>query len=362
MKTLLILFGGSSSEHEVSRNSARCILNNLDASHYHILTLGITKPGEWMLTRATPDQIADGSWESRGDNRRAVLSPARTDHGLLVEGDGGIERVRVDCVWPVLHGRYGEDGTIQGLFEMSGIPYVGPNVFSSAVCMDKAKAKVLVAGTGIRQADYYLLHRTDYRAGAQKELDAIGDYFAGRLPLFVKPCIAGSSVGVTKVTDLAALPAAIETALRHDKKVLIEQAIVGREVEIAVLGNEHPEASVVGEILSANEFYDYSAKYINSASRTVVPADISDESSDALRRAAVTVYRTLDCEGLTRCDFFLTEDGTPVFNEANTMPGFTNISMYPKLWEASGLVYARLLDRLVELAVEAHPEGPLILE
>ncbi len=356
LKTILLLFGGASSEHEVSCSSVCSIYSILDKTKYTIHTVGITKDGRWLLTEAGPEDIRSGAWENHPSNRKAVLSPSREDHGLLCLSGDTWEILPVDCVWPVLHGRYGEDGTIQGLCEVAGLPYVGPGVYSSAASMDKSKTKHVIERTNIRQANYYLLEKDIYLRNAVGILSYIHQFFGGQYPLFVKPCIAGSSVGVSKVHEFRQLEGAILDALKHDRRVLIEEAIVGREVEVAVLGNDRPEASVVGEVLSANEFYDYAAKYINAASRTVIPADITPKEQEALRKAAIEVYTAMDCRGMARADFFLTADGTPVFNEINTLPGFTNISMYPKLWEASGLPYAKLLDRLIELALAAHTD------
>lgn len=356
MKTILLLFGGTNSEHEVSRNSLCSIFSILDKTKYNLLLVGITKEGQWLLTEADTDAIRSGRWEIHPSNRRAILSPDRKDHGLLcIKGDGW-EPLRVDCVWPVLHGRCGEDGTIQGLCEVAGLPCVGPGVYASAASMDKAKTKQVIEHTHIRQADYYLLDKRAWLSHPDRELTAIADHFGHAFPLFVKPCIAGSSVGVTKVQKAHELTTAIEEALRHDRRCLIEEAIAGREVEVAVLGNEAPKASVAGEVLSANEFYDYAAKYVNTASRTEIPASITPDEQQALQEAAIIVYTAMDCRGMARVDFFLQADGTPIFNEINTLPGFTNISMYPKLWEASGLPYAQLLDRLIELALDAYTE------
>lgn len=360
LKTIVLLFGGTNSEHEVSRSSACSIYTILNKSKYNILPVGITKDGRWLLTEATPEQIRDGSWEELPENRKAVLSPSREDHGLLCLSDNGWEVLRADCVWPVLHGRFGEDGTIQGLCEVAGLPYVGPGVYASAAAMDKSITKRVVESTDIRQARYYLLERDVYLRAASAAITHIHESFEGKYPLFVKPCIAGSSVGVTKVHEFRQLEEAILDALKHDRRCLIEEAIVGREVEVAVLGNRHPEASVVGEVLSAHEFYDYEAKYINAASRTEIPAAITPAEQKVLQKAAIEVYKALDCRGLSRADFFLTEDGTPIFNEINTLPGFTNISMYPKLWEATGLPYEELLDRLIDLALDAQNEIPVL--
>lgn len=352
MKTILVIFGGTSTEHEISRKSAASIIPSINHEKYTVLQIGITKSGRWMKTAATPDQILDGSWEQLQDNIPAVLSPDREDGGILLKKPDGVALQKVDCVWPVLHGKYGEDGTIQGLFELAGLPYVGPGVCSSAVAMDKSQTKLAVEKTGIRQADYYLLRKHIYHADPASELSAIQSYFANRCPLFVKPCSAGSSIGVTKVNEWSELKTALDEALKHDDKVLIEEAIVGREVEVAVMGNHAPKASIVGEVLSANDFYDYSAKYINSASRTQIPADIKPEEQESLRQAALTIYTVLECSCMSRVDFFLTADGTPVFNEINTLPGFTNISMYPKLWEATGVSNEELSDAMISYAME----------
>lgn len=352
MKTILVIFGGTNTEHEVSLKSAASIISMMDQAKYHVVQVGITKTGHWMKTNAAPNQIKDGSWEFLPDNACAVLSPDRLDKGLIIKKDSGIEIQKIDCVWPVLHGKYGEDGTVQGLFELAGLPYVGPGVCASAISMDKSRTKIAVEKSGIRQADYYLLRKNAYLENPDGEVRAIEEHFRSVFPLFVKPCAAGSSVGVAKVVKAEALRPAIEDALLHDEKVLVEETIVGREVEVAVLGNKDPKASVVGEVLSANEFYDYFAKYINSASRTVIPADILPEEQARLQCAAVTIYSVLECSGLSRVDFFLTADGTPVFNEINTLPGFTNISMYPKLWEASGIPNSELVDSLISLALE----------
>lgn len=352
MAKVLVLFGGTSSEHEVSLKSAATVISILENTEHDVIKVGITKKGQWMYTSASTDEIKDGSWESNKLNCRAILSPERINQGVVLLKDNNFETVKVDCVWPVLHGKYGEDGTVQGLCELAGIPYVGPGVCASAVSMDKSRTKIVVEKTGVRQADYFLVKKETYESDSEKNVKEIEDYFENAFPLFVKPCSAGSSVGVAKAANHTELCEAIEVALKHDRKVLIEESIVGREVEVAVLGNSDPKASVVGEVLSANEFYDYSAKYINSASKTVIPAPISKSESEKLRNAAVTIYSALECKGLSRVDFFLCENEEIVFNEINTLPGFTNISMYPKLWEASGVTNAELANTLISLALE----------
>lgn len=359
MIRLLILFGGQSSEHTVSRNSTASLIPNIDKTRLDATVVGITKDGRWYLTQATPDEIADGSWEQRQDNLPAFLSPNRSMTGLQVIRDGAIESIPVDVVYPVMHGELAEDGALQGLFELCGLPYVGPDICASACSMDKAVTKLVAASSGVRQARYYLVTKLNYQEDVEKELDRVENAFTGEYPLFVKPASAGSSVGVSKAHDRKELQEAIVTALKVCAKVLIEETIIGREVEVAVMGNADPKTSVVGEVLAANEFYDFNAKYENAASRTVIPANISDEASEKLRSAAVKVYQSLGCAGMSRVDFFLQEDGDIVFNEINTLPGFTKISMYPMLWGATGIPYGDLLVKLCEIAMEKGCYFPL---
>jgi D-alanine-D-alanine ligase len=350
---LLIIFGGMSSEHEVSCLSAASILHHINRDLYRIHTIGITKKGRWILTEALPERIADGSWETKIGNRGGILSPDRSFSGIrTLLGD----EIPIDCVFPVLHGKYGEDGTIQGLFDLLGIPYVGSGVLASATCMDKAVTKSIVekvAGNlGIRQANYATTDRFRFASGPTETVRMVTDTFHNTFPLFVKPANAGSSVGISKVKDAIQLFDGIRMAAQEDHKVIVEEAIIGRELEVAVLGNRKPQASKVGEIIASNEFYDYEAKYINELSRTEIVTDLSDGKLSEIQRAAVEIYEVMGCRGLARVDFFLEKDGTVVFNEINTMPGFTKISMYPKLWEASGIEYTDLIDRLIELAME----------
>jgi D-alanine-D-alanine ligase len=350
---LLIIFGGISSEHEVSCLSAASILHHINRDLYRIHTLGITKKGRWVLTEATSERIADGTWENKIGNRGAILSPDRSFIGLrTLLGD----EIPIDCVFPVLHGKYGEDGTIQGLFDLLGIPYVGSGVLASATCMDKAVTKSIVerivGKLGIRQAKYAATDRFRFASGPTETVRMVTETFQNGFPLFVKPANAGSSVGITKAWDPIQLFDGIRKAAEEDHKVIVEEAIAGRELEVAVLGNRKPQPSKVGEIIASNEFYDYEAKYINELSRTEIVADLPDRKIEEIQRAAVAIYEAMGCRGLARVDFFLEEDGTIVFNEINTMPGFTKISMYPKLWEASGIEYSDLIDRLIELAME----------
>lgn len=344
--TLLILFGGVSSEHEVSRVSAASVLRHINREKYNIIKVGIRKDGAWLLTDAEPDEIQTGTWESHESNEPAVIM---TDHSRRLVTEKGKSEL-IDVVFPVLHGKNGEDGTMQGLLEIAGIPYVGSDSFSSAACMDKAAAKALVdQAEACLQARCSVVHRG---CDCSEAADVIDEFFDSEYPLFVKPSAAGSSVGISKVKSKEYLPAALETAFAEDSKALVEECITGREIEVAVLGNDEPRASCIGEIFAANEFYDYNAKYENTESKTGIVRDLSPEKEDEIRRTAVAIYEIMGCSGLARVDFFLKEDGTPVFNEINTIPGFTSISMYPQLWQESGLGYSELIDKLIELAQE----------
>ena len=358
---LLVLFGGVSSEHEVSRVSAASILEHIDKDKYQISSVGITKTGKWMLTEAGTDAIRDGSWEQDAANRSVML--VLNGSGSAEDGCGGIRErsqfmarglegwqpVPADVVFPVLHGQNGEDGTMQGLLQIAGIPFVGSDTASSAACMDKGMAKALVSqAEAANQAKCCIIHRSG--CDAEEAAEGADAFFAGTYPLFVKPARAGSSVGITKVKERGSLADAIRTAFAVDSKVLVEEAIFGRELEVAVLGNDDPAASCVGEIFAAGEFYDYASKYEDEASRTEIVRDLPPELEEEIRETALRVYRVLECRGLARVDFFLSDDGRVVFNEINTLPGFTEISMYPSLWEASGLNYADLIDMLIRLA------------
>lgn len=354
---IAILFGGVSSEHEVSRMSASSVLNYINKTKYNIRTIGITKAGAWYLTEANSEQIKDGSWENLKSNKKAVISPDREDHGILVaEPDGTVSKHHIDVVFPIMHGQNSEDGTIQGLFQISGISCVGSGTAASAAGMDKATTKAMVKQNGgVSQAKCYVSHKFEYEADKGIEEGLIDKYFYSKYPLFVKPANAGSSVGISKVKNRAQLEKALDIAFQIDTKVLVEEAIVGREIEVAVLGNDNPQASCIGEIFAANEFYDFNAKYENSVSRTGIVNDISEDLENEIKTKAIKVFNVIGCKGMARVDFFLCHDGRVVFNEINTLPGFTNISMYPKLWEASGIPYGDLIDRLIELAIENKP-------
>ena len=350
--SVCVLFGGISPEHAVSLRSAEAVLNNLDSSKYNILPVGITKEGDWILFGGKDySMLPDGSWQSHPANRRAAISPVRGQGLLSFEGDC-VVRQQVDVVFPVLHGENGEDGAMQGLLQMAGIPYVGPHISASAVAMDKTLTKLVVDTTDVPQARWHLVRTEDTENRMDRVLDQVEERFS--YPVFVKPAGTGSSVGVSKAGDREALREGLLTAGVYDRKILVEEFIHGREIEVAVMGNSSPVASICGEIDSGADFYDYDSKYVTDTSTAYIPARISEEVAEMVRDAAVKVYGAIGCQGLSRVDFFVTyEDARIVFNEINTIPGFTSISMYPKLFDASGIPYSQLIDRLLELAMEA---------
>ncbi len=351
MKKVLVLFGGVSSEHDVSLNSASSVIKNIPAEKYEVIPMGITKDGRCYIYNGSPDMLPDGKWLADKENLEpAVISSDRAHHGIIRLGNGA-EIERIDVVFPVLHGKNGEDGTMQGLLEIAGIPYVGCGTAASSACMDKAVTNALADFYGIPQAKWVAFDKHAY-SGDKAALLANAAEKLG-FPIFVKPANAGSSVGISKAKNLEELEAACEKAFEHDKKLVLEEGVVGMEVEVAVLGNEEPAASVVGEVVPCNEFYDYDAKYLANESELHIPARLPEEKLKAVQAQAIRAYRALGCEGFTRVDFFVrTSDGEIMLNEPNTIPGFTSISMYPKLWAASGVPYSELLDKLIELAME----------
>ena len=350
--SVCILFGGISPEHEVSLRSAESVLNNIDHDKYNVFPVGITKEGDWILYGGKDySQLPTGQWKSHPANRRAAISPVRGQGLLSFEGDC-VVRERIDVVFPVLHGENGEDGAMQGLLQMAGIPYVGPHVAASAVAMDKTLTKLVVDHAGVPQAAWQLVRRGELENHMENTLDLLEHRFS--YPMFVKPAGTGSSVGVSKAPDREALRQALLAAGTYDEKILVEEFIRGREIEVAVMGNDNPVASICGEIDSGAEFYDYDAKYITDTSTAYIPARIPGDVEEIVRDAAVKVYTAIGCQGLSRVDFFVTYDeNRVVFNEINTLPGFTSISMYPKLFAASGIPYTQLIDELLKLAVEA---------
>ena len=350
--SVCVLFGGISPEHEVSLRSAESVLNNIDHEKYNVYPLGITKEGDWILFGGTDySMLPSGEWLDHPDNRRATISPIR-GQGLLCFEGYCVTRERIDVVFPVLHGENGEDGAMQGLLQMAGIPYVGPHVGASAVSMDKTLTKLVVDKALVPQAAWQLVRNSELQHRMDGVLDMLEQKFA--YPMFVKPAGTGSSVGVSKASGRDDLREALLNAGEFDEKILVEEFIHGREIEVAVMGNDNPVASVCGEIDSGAEFYDYDSKYITDTSTAYIPARIDEDVEEQVREAAVKVYSAIGCQGLSRVDFFVTyEDNRIVFNEINTLPGFTSISMYPKLFAASGIPYAELIDELLKLALEA---------
>jgi len=341
-----VLFGGVSSEHEVSLSSAYNVLSNLNKDKYNIFPVGITKKGEWRYFDGDYKKILENTcWE---ESVPCYISPDRVNGGLFIEGG---KCVKIDVAFPVLHGKNGEDGTIQGLFELANIPYVGCDLLSSANCMDKVFTHIILENAGIPMAKWDFVTMRD-----MEQFEAVAERMEAKLgyPMFVKPANAGSSVGVSKAKNREQLKDACYVALKEDSKAIVEEFIDGREVENGVLGNDDPVASTVcGEITPLVEFYTYEAKYQDASTKLELPAPISDELNEEIRRTAEKAYRAIGCKGLSRVDFFVKRDGSGiVLNEINTLPGFTSISMYPKLRGASGEPYAVLLDKLIALALE----------
>lgn len=352
---IAILFGGKSAEHEVSLQSARNVMNALDPAKYDVIPIAIDKKGTWHYLPSTEHLFA-ATAPGLAKMEETKMIPVHINPDGTVASPTEIGKI--DVAFPVLHGPMGEDGTVQGLLKLANIPFVGPDVLGSAICMDKDVSKRLLRDAGIPVANFVTVQRAHGESlHVGSVLDSLG------LPVFVKPANMGSSVGITKVSTKEELEPAIEEALKHDHKILIEGAVVGRELECAVLGNNNPQASVLGEVISHNTegFYSYAAKYVNEdGAEIVIPTKVTKEEETQLQTLAVKAFQVLCCEGMARVDMFLTADGKAYVNELNTIPGFTNISMYPKLWEASGLKYADLLDKLIELAIERHANQPQI--
>jgi D-alanine-D-alanine ligase len=345
---LAILYGGRSAEHQVSVVSARSVMEALDPDRFEVVPIAITREGAWLLPDRSPLELtaADGALpEVEAAGKEVAVRPER---GLPEAGSGP-----VDVVFPILHGPFGEDGTVQGLFELADLPYVGSGVLASALAMDKAMAKVVLAAAGLPQAPYLVVPERDWRADPGRVAATV----AGRLayPVFTKPARLGSSIGITKVKTPDALATGLAAAFARDTKALVEQGVTARELECGVLGNDAPEASVVGEVVPGHEFYDYEAKYLDESLKLEIPAPVPDAVRSQVRELSLRAFQALDCEGFARVDFFYEEaTGRVLVNEVNTIPGFTPKSMFPLLWAASGLAYPDLVARLVDLAVERH--------
>ncbi len=344
-KTVAVLFGGQSSEHEVSCISATTIISNINKESYDVLLIGITKEGHWVKVNSVED-ITSGKWVLSTVD--AILSPDATKKGFYITKNGATNLHKVDVIFPALHGMYGEDGTVQGLIELSQIPYVGCGVIASAVSMDKFYTKIIVDTLNIRQAKYVPVHSYQLRDmdSVLNRIEAVLSY-----PVFVKPSNAGSSQGVSKAHNKDELLNSLLLAAEHDRKILVEETIVGREIECAVLGGLEPKASGIGEILAAADFYDYDAKYNNAESKTLISPVLPEGVAEKVRKYAVEIFRAVDGFGLSRVDFFLEKDTNEVvFNEINTLPGFTSISMYPMLWEEKGISKQELVEKLIQLS------------
>ena len=349
-QNIAVIYGGCSPEHEVSIMSAVSIISNLSEEQYTIIPIYITKEGQWLMYDGRVDNIKNIQWEKFGTP--AILSPDRTHGGLLRIIDGKVKTIPVDIAFPVLHGKNGEDGTIQGLLELSGIPYVGCGTKASSIAMDKAVTKVIADSLKINQAPFYVYPAYQYKKEPEEILKKIR-YKIG-YPCFIKPANTGSSVGISKAGNKKELEAAISLAFKYDDKFIVEKAVKGRELECSVLGRAPDTiAGAVGEILSAKEFYDYEAKYLNPDSKTIVPADLPQDIYDEIRRISIDIFNGIGGFGLSRVDFFLEEETNKIiFNEINTMPGFTSISMYPMLMKEAGVNFPEVLDRLIEMALE----------
>jgi D-alanine-D-alanine ligase len=347
-----ILFGGRSGEHEVSLASATSVIRALDPEKYEAVPIGIDKDGRWLVSSKAHKMLGD---VLKTGNR--VLLPADPSAATLVPlGAGaGQPSVPVDVVFPVLHGTFGEDGTVQGLLEMANMPYVGAGVLASAVGMDKDVQKRLFEQAGLPVVSFIVFRRSEWEANRE---DIATDILTQlRLPIFVKPATAGSSVGMTKVTTREQLPEAIDHAAQFGLKVIVERGVDAREIEVSVLGNDEIRASIPGEIVPHRDYYDYKAKYIEQGTQLVIPAELTEKQVRTFQEYAVKAFRCIDGTGMARCDFFLEKRTNKIYvNELNTIPGFTSISMYPKLWEASGLPYSQLLDELINLALSLHKQ------
>jgi D-alanine-D-alanine ligase len=346
-----VIFGGRSGEHEVSLASAASVVRALDPEKYEAVPIGIGKDGRWFIgtpaQKMLPDVLRQG--------RRVMLSADPNVGALMPLEQSGAGSQRVDVIFPVLHGTYGEDGTVQGLLDLAGLPYVGSGVIGSAVGMDKDMQKRLFQQAGLPVGEFLAVLRSEWESGHERILKAVAKKF--RFPLFVKPATLGSSVGMSKVHKREELPAALDLAAEFAQKIVVERNIRGREIEVSVLGNDEPQASVPGEIIPHREFYDYTAKYLEEGTRLEIPAKLSPAQVRRFQEYAARAFRCLECRGMARVDFFLERPSGRIYlNEINTIPGFTSISMYPKLWEASGIPYRELIDRLIQFALAEHRE------
>lgn len=351
MKNALIIFGGVSSEHDISCLSATSVIRNIPKEKYNVVMLGITKQGEMFVFEGDYNTLKNDGWlADKLKLKKAVISTDRADRGIIVFNENGYEKIRIDVCFPVMHGKNGEDGTMQGLLTVAGIPYVGCNTMASAVCMDKAMTNAICDVNGIQQAKWKYITKYDFEQRGREFARECEEYLG--LPVFIKPANAGSSVGVVKAKTVEEIQRGLDYALQFDTRVVVEEAIVGQEVECAVMGNDEPFAGAVGEIEACNEFYDFEAKY-QANSGLHIPARLSEEKIKEIQEKAIKAYKAWGCSGLARVDFFVRiSDGAVLLNEPNTLPGFTNISMYPMLMDKAGISYGDLIDKLCTLAIE----------
>jgi D-alanine-D-alanine ligase len=368
MKTRVgILYGGKSPEHNVSLSTAMAVINAMDKNKFDVIPIYITTEGQWIKGERLTGTITEVKQLQFQSDAKAMIPVALNQVPVLADDknqhpsemdDNKESETAIDVIFPLLHGPNGEDGTVQGLLEILNIPYVGNGVLASAVGMDKVVMKNLFAQAGLRQAKYVAFTKRDW----SKDEEAAYDQVERKLgyPCFVKPANAGSSVGITKCKQRADLKTAFIEAFKYDRKIIVEEAIVGREIEIGVIGNDEPICSVVGEIIPKKEFYDYQAKYEDGNTELIIPAQVTEEQYETIKQMAITAFKALDLSGLVRADFFLAEDGTVYINEINTMPGFTPYSMFPLLWKHSGVSYPELIERLIQLAIERHEEKQTI--
>jgi D-alanine-D-alanine ligase len=345
-----VLFGGRSGEHEVSLASAASIIRGLDPQKYEAVPIGITKEGHWLIGEGAQKMLP----EVLRTGQRVVMSADPTESALMLL-DGSPRGQKLDVVFPVIHGTFGEDGTMQGLLELAGLPFVGAGVLGSAIGMDKDVAKKLMQVAGIPVVPWIAVHRADWESDAKKIRRTVEKKF--KYPVFVKPATLGSSVGMTKVHSRAELGPALDLAAEFAMKIMVERAVSAREIEVSVLGNHDPRASIPGEIVPHREFYDYAAKYLEEGTQLLIPAKLTKSEVKKVQAMAVTAFRALELSGMARVDFFIEKRGGKIFlNEVNTIPGFTSISMYPKLWEANGIPFRELVTKLIDLALEQHRE------
>lgn len=356
---MALLFGGQSAEHEVSIRSARSVFEALDKDKFDVLPILISQEGGWYIR---PQEISTFDPDvAPKEHERVLLSPDPLHSGFVrIQNGAGGDSVAVDVVFPVLHGTFGEDGTVQGLLDLAGLPYVGCGVLASAVGLDKVMMKCAFHYCGLEVGPFFWFLRSQWRDDPESIFRRVKERL-DRFPLFVKPANLGSSVGITKVMDPADFENAVDLATLYDRKVIVEDGIPGRELEVSVLGNDNPVASLPGEIIPHADFYDYTTKYIDDTAELVIPADLPDDIKAWAADVAVTAFKAVDGAGLARVDMFLTPDNRMVVNEINTLPGFTSISMYPKLWEATGIPYRVLVEKLIDLALERHRDKRQIL-